>query len=61
MHCPEPHSGRGKLNFPLPPVEEGHGEGGGEPPSNIHINIIAMQFHQIAPRLRFALAHELGQ
>jgi hypothetical protein len=61
MQCPEPHSGRGKSNCPLPPVGQGQGEGGGECPSNIHINIIAMQLHQIAPRLRFALAHELGQ
>ena len=61
MHYAAPPIGRGKPNCPLPPVGEGQGEGGGEWPSNIHIHIIAMQLHQIAPRLRFALAHELGQ
>ena len=61
MHCPTPPNGRGTLNFPLPPVGEGQGEGGGECPSNIHINVIAMQLHQIAPCLRLALAHQLGQ
>jgi hypothetical protein len=30
-------------------------------PSNIHIDFITMQFHQVAPRLRLALAHQLGQ
>ena len=49
------------MNFPLPPVGEGQGEGRAECPSNIDINIITMQFHQIAPRLRLALAHQLGQ
>lgn len=29
--------------------------------SNIHIDFIAVQLHQVAPRLRFALAHQLGQ
>ena len=61
MHCPLPPSGRGNMNFPLPPVGEGQGEGGAECPSNIHIDLIAMQFHQIAPSLRLALAHQLGQ
>ena len=32
-----------------------------KPQSNIHIDLIAVQFHQIPPRLRFALAHQLGQ
>ena len=29
--------------------------------SHIHIDFIAMHFHQVTPRLRFALAHQLGQ
>ena len=61
MHCPVPPSGRGKPNCPLPPVGEGQGEGGGVSPSHIHIDLITMQLHQIAPRLRLALAHQLGQ
>jgi hypothetical protein len=61
MHCPVPPSGRGKSNCPLPPVGEGQGEGGGVSPSHIHIDLIAMQLHQIAPRLRLALAHQLGE
>lgn len=60
MDVPRATKREREVEFPSP-VGEGQGEGGGECPSNIHINTIAMQFHQIAPRLRLALAHQLGQ
>lgn len=61
MDVPRKTKREGNGRTPCHQTGEGQGEGGGECPSNIHINIIPMQLHQIAPRLRLALAHELGQ
>src|SRR5450631_929155 len=30
-------------------------------PSHIHLDLVAVQLHQVAARLRLALAHQLGQ